>query len=118
MDTLTQEQMTLKALTFINKAKTLAHKAAVSATTSTLGNAHFIAKSTADTIVLAEASIIKKLTGKSIEHTTEDRHNATEDAQDMAKAFGNKILGSIKGINKTNHTTTIYHIASVIPTQE
>ena len=62
------------------------------------GDLHLIAKSSADGIANTEAYFVNKLTGRAKAHIIEDRHNKTEQTQELIKAMPGLIGASVRGM--------------------
>ena len=90
---------------FNNENKAKAKSILAKATSHICADLHLIAKSTADGIVKAEASIVNRLTGQEKDSIIEDRHNKTEETQDQFKDIAETISNEFNRGAKTIKTS-------------
>ena len=63
-------------------------------------DAHLLLKSAADGVANSEAFWVNKLTGRAKDSIIEDRHNRTEETQELIKAMPGLIGSAVKGVFK------------------
>lgn len=87
------------------KAKAIA--AAASATSFVLGDTHFVLKSSADAVASLESILINKMTGKPKRHVIEDRHNHTEQTQELVKLAAMKLADRFRSLTRQSSDSDI-----------